>query len=92
MDIINYLKIKEGIQTSGQPKEDDFALIRETGVNTVINLAMHDSETALTNEGEVVCRLLNSLTIFTLFFLSSALKLSAVALLFIQILPGKKKK
>ena len=56
MDIVNYLKIKDGIQTSGQPKEDDFALIRKTGVDTIINLAMHDSETALTNEGEVVCR------------------------------------
>jgi hypothetical protein len=56
INIINYLKIKEGIQTSGQPKENNLALICETGVNTVINLAMHDSETAWTNEGEVVSK------------------------------------
>ncbi len=54
MDIINYLKIKDGIQTSGQPKAADFASIRATGVNTVINLAMPDSDTALGNEGELV--------------------------------------
>ena len=54
MEIINYLKIKEGIQTSGQPKVDDFAAIRVSGVHTVINLAMPDSETALSDEGKLV--------------------------------------
>lgn len=56
MEIVNYLKISDHIQTSGQPKEDEFELIRATGVDTVVNLAMPDSKTAIVNEGELVTK------------------------------------
>jgi protein tyrosine phosphatase (PTP) superfamily phosphohydrolase (DUF442 family) len=54
MNILNYLKINDHLQTSGQPKADEFKSIAEAGVNTVINLAMPDSDTAIANEGELV--------------------------------------
>jgi len=54
MEIINYLKISDKLQLSGQPNEDEFAFIASTGVNTIINLAMPDSKGALNNEGELV--------------------------------------
>ena len=56
MDIVNYLKISGNIQTSGQPKENEFELIRATGVDTLVNLAMPDSKTAIVNEGEIVTK------------------------------------
>ncbi len=54
MKILNYLKINDYIQTSGQPKADEIRIIAETGVTTIINLAMPDSDTAIANEGELV--------------------------------------
>jgi protein tyrosine phosphatase (PTP) superfamily phosphohydrolase (DUF442 family) len=54
MDILNYVKVSDLIQTSGQPSSEAFANIRETGVETVINLSMPDHETAISNEGELV--------------------------------------
>jgi protein tyrosine phosphatase (PTP) superfamily phosphohydrolase (DUF442 family) len=56
MEIVNYLKISDYIQTSGQPKENEFELIKATGVDTVVNLAMPDSNTAIVNEGELVTK------------------------------------
>lgn len=54
MEILNYLKINDLIHTSGQPGREDFRLIAETGAVGVINLAMPDHESALSNEGELV--------------------------------------
>lgn len=56
MEIVNYLKISDYIQTSGQPKENEFELIKATGVDTVVNLAMPDSKAAIVNEGELVTK------------------------------------
>ena len=50
----NYLPISENIGTAGQPMEDEFADIRASGYEVVINLAMPDSTNALPNEAELV--------------------------------------
>ena len=42
--IYNYLRISENLTTSGQPSENQFALIKDAGYNTVINLAPHNAE------------------------------------------------
>lgn len=54
MNIVNYMKISDLIQTSGQPKSEDFGLICKTGVETVINLALPDHEEAIPHEGKLV--------------------------------------
>jgi len=56
MEILNYMKISKLIQTSGQPKPEEFELIRLSGVETIINLAMPDSDSAISNEGELVSK------------------------------------
>jgi protein tyrosine phosphatase (PTP) superfamily phosphohydrolase (DUF442 family) len=56
MEIINYLKINELIQTSGQPKVKEFELIYKSGANTVVNLALPDHKEAISNEGELVTK------------------------------------
>ena len=52
--VLNYLCISENIGTAGQPVEDQFADIKASGYEVVINLAMPDSTNALTNEAELV--------------------------------------
>ena len=52
--VLNYLCISENIGTAGQPMEDQFADIRASGYEVVINLAMPDSTNALPNEAELV--------------------------------------
>ena len=52
--IRNYVQATETIATSGQPLEDQFPLIRQSGYQAVINIAMPDSEGALVNEGHIV--------------------------------------
>ena len=49
--IYNYLPINEQLCTSGQPTEKQFAAIRDAGFNTVINLAPHQAENSLPDEG-----------------------------------------
>ena len=54
MNILNYLKVSDLIHTSGQPKPEEFKVIRSLGVDTIINLSMPDSESVLPSEGELV--------------------------------------
>ena len=52
--IRNFLRIDDGLATSGMPLPDDFAALRQAGFNVVINLALPTSDNALANEGELV--------------------------------------
>lgn len=49
--IFNFLRIRDSILTSGQPTERQFRLVRDAGIKRVINLAPHDAENALADEG-----------------------------------------
>jgi protein tyrosine phosphatase (PTP) superfamily phosphohydrolase (DUF442 family) len=48
--IFNFIQIREGLLTSGQPTEAQLALVRDAGVRHVINLAPHHAENALADE------------------------------------------
>ncbi len=52
--IYNYLPISKSISTSGQPTEKQFQLIRDAGYQAIINLAPHNVENALPDEGAVL--------------------------------------
>ena len=52
--IRNFLRIDDRLATSGMPKPDDFAALRQVGYEVVINLALPTSDNALPNEGELV--------------------------------------
>lgn len=51
---LNYYQITEKVGTSGQPSKEQFADIAQMGYEAVINLAMHDSEKAIPEEGGIV--------------------------------------
>ena len=53
-DITNYVQLTDMVGTSGQPSEEQFREIAEAGFVTVINLAMPDSDDAISNEGQIV--------------------------------------
>ncbi|MAI94412.1 MAG: phosphatase [Halieaceae bacterium] len=55
--IFNYLKIDDLVTTSGQPSECEFELIKQAGFRTVVNLAPHDAENALSDEAALLRRL-----------------------------------
>ena len=57
MDILNYYLISENLATSGQPSEDQFRQIVESGYEVVINLAMPDHKNSLDREGCIVTSL-----------------------------------
>ena len=52
--ITNYLAISDTLGAGGQPAAEHFAVIRATGFEVVVNLAMSTSTNALPNEGELV--------------------------------------
>lgn len=56
-DIYNYVPIAPTLATSGQPTEKQFALIRDAGFTTVVNLAPHSAENALRDEPAVLASL-----------------------------------
>ena len=57
-DIYNYLEIGDNLATSGQPNEKQFALIRDAGYQTVVNLAPNSVlENSLQNEESVLATL-----------------------------------
>lgn len=56
-DILNWRRIDARITTSGQPSEAQLAKIRELGVATIINLALHTHEKALADEAGSVAAL-----------------------------------
>lgn len=55
--ILNWRRLDKRITTSGQPSEAQLAAIRDLGVTTVINLALHSHEKALPDEAATVAAL-----------------------------------
>jgi uncharacterized protein (TIGR01244 family) len=53
-DIYNFLKLSDSVATSGQPTEAQFAAIKASGYQVVVNLALTSSSNALPNEQEIV--------------------------------------
>jgi protein tyrosine phosphatase (PTP) superfamily phosphohydrolase (DUF442 family) len=56
-EIRGFRAIGDRLGTAGQPTLDQFRLVRESGFEVVINLALPTSDHALANEGSVVTRL-----------------------------------
>jgi protein tyrosine phosphatase (PTP) superfamily phosphohydrolase (DUF442 family) len=57
MTILNHFQVTDGIASSGQPSEAQFAEIAAGGYDVIINLAMPDNENAIANEGSIVASL-----------------------------------
>ena len=55
--IFNFLPISPSLFTSGQPTEAQFRLIKEAGIQRVINLAPHGGENALADEAGTLSEL-----------------------------------
>jgi protein tyrosine phosphatase (PTP) superfamily phosphohydrolase (DUF442 family) len=53
-EMINFVQLSSNLLTSGQPDQSDLIAIADAGVQTVINLAMPDSDFALENEAQIV--------------------------------------
>lgn len=56
-ELRNCCEITADIGTSGQPRREQFALIAAAGYETVINLALPDSDHAIPEEGSLVTAL-----------------------------------
>jgi len=56
-EIYNYVQLTNKIATSGQPLESEFTLIAQSRYKVVINIAMHNSDDAIANEGHIVTAL-----------------------------------
>ncbi len=56
-DIINFCPMTDTIGTGGQPTPGQLADIAAAGYTMVINLAMHNSDNALGDEGSIVASL-----------------------------------
>jgi protein tyrosine phosphatase (PTP) superfamily phosphohydrolase (DUF442 family) len=54
-NILNLHQTSESLCTAGQPATDQFSEIAKEGYSAVINLAMHNSEGAIADEGNIVC-------------------------------------
>ena len=54
LPLLNFFAPSELIGTSGQPAPEQFELIAQAGYTTVVNLAMHDSEPSVPDEGNIV--------------------------------------
>jgi len=55
--IFNFVEIRDGLLTSGQPTEAQLALVRAADVRRVINLAPHHAENALPDEAGTLAAL-----------------------------------
>ena len=55
--ILNFVQLTDDIGTSGQPTEEQFSRIAESGYDVVINLALFDSDGAIPSEGSIVASL-----------------------------------
>jgi uncharacterized protein (TIGR01244 family) len=53
-EIYNYLKLSDSVATAGQPTEAQFSVIKESGYQVVVNLALPDSPNALSYEQAIV--------------------------------------
>ena len=56
MELLNFHQITPRIGTAGHPKAQDFASIAAEGYEVVINLAMHDADDAIAEEGSLVSK------------------------------------
>ncbi|MCH1542063.1 MAG: protein tyrosine phosphatase family protein [Alphaproteobacteria bacterium] len=56
MDLLNFHQITPHIGTAGHPRPEDFATIAAAGYQVVVNLALHDSDDAIAEEGSLVAR------------------------------------
>ena len=56
MKLLNFHQITPRIGTAGHPKAQDFASIAAEGYEVVINLAMHDADDAIAEEGSLVSK------------------------------------
>ena len=56
-EIYNFVQLTDTIATSGQPLENEFSLIAKSGHKAVVNIAMHNSDDAVANEGNIVTAL-----------------------------------
>ena len=56
-DVINFFQITDTIGTGGQPSVSQLYDIAQDGYDVVINLATHNSENAIENEGSIVASL-----------------------------------
>ena len=56
-EIINFYQITENIGTGGQPTISQLAEISKASYSVVVNLAMHDSDNAIPEEGDIVSSL-----------------------------------
>ena len=56
-DVINFFQITDTIGTGGQPSVSQLYDIAQNGYGVVINLATHNSENAIENEGSIVASL-----------------------------------
>jgi uncharacterized protein (TIGR01244 family) len=56
MDLVNFHQITPRIGTAGHPKAADFPTIAAAGYEVVINLAMHDADDAIAEEGSLVSK------------------------------------
>jgi len=56
-DVINFFQITDTIGTGGQPSVSQLYDIAQKGYDVVINLATHNSENAIENEGSIVASL-----------------------------------
>ena len=54
MQLRNFYQITPRIGTAGHPKAEDFTSIAAEGYEVVINLAMHDADDAIADEGRLV--------------------------------------
>ena len=52
----NYYQISKMIHTSAQPTVDQFSIIKNSNIETIINLAKTDSPNAIENEAEIVSK------------------------------------
>lgn len=55
--ICNFVQLTQNVGTAGQPTTEQFSDIAEADYKAVVNLAMHDSDNAVPNEGSVVASL-----------------------------------
>ena len=56
-DVVNFFQITDTIGTGGQPSVSQLYNIAQNGYEVVINLATHNSENAIENEGSIVASL-----------------------------------
>lgn len=56
-NIKNFYQVNNNLATSGQPTAEQFYIIKYSGYEAVINLALPTSNNALTNEGAIVTEL-----------------------------------